>query len=217
MRKGRIIGFVCIIIGAAVAVSPLVIQLIYQNNFSHIITDYIAGIDGDSSGDFAKADEYNRLISNGEGTDVNYYDALSFGDEGMIGYISVPKVNIELPIYHGTSDSVLAKGVGHMKNTSLPVGGKSTHAVLVGHTGLSYEMFDRLSELVKGDKFTINVQNRRLTYKVDRIVKCLPSDTKYTEIIPAKDYVTLVTCVSDGGLNARRLLVRGERILNEGG
>ena len=104
-----------------------------------------------------------------------------------------------------------------MKNTSLPVGGKSTHAVLVGHTGLSYEMFDRLSELVKGDKFTITVQNRKLTYKVDRIIKCLPSDTKYTEIVPGKDYVTLVTCVSDGGLNARRLLVRGERILNEGG
>ncbi len=217
MRKGRIIGIICIIIGTAVAASPFVIQLISENNFSHIINDYISDTDGDSSDDFAKADKYNRLISKGEDTDVNYYDALSFGDEGMIGYISVPKVNIYLPIYHGTSDSVLAKGVGHMKNTSLPVGGKSTHAVLVGHTGLSYEMFDRLSELVKGDKFIVTVRNRNLTYKVDRIIKCLPSDTKYTEIVPEKDYVTLVTCVSDGGLNARRLLVRGERILNEGG
>ena len=205
MRKGRIIGIVCIIIGAAVAVSPFVVNRIFGDKFNSIIDQYIADTDGDK--DFSKAEEYNRLISNGEDTDVNYYDALSFGDEGMIGYISVPKVNINLPIYHGTSDSVLAKGVGHMKNTSLPIG----HAVLVGHTGLSYEMFDRLSEIVKGDKFIITVQNRKLTYKVDRIIKVLPSDTQYTEIVPKKDYVTIVTCVSDGGINARRLLVRGER------
>ena len=130
----------------------------------------------------------------------------------MIGYIKIDKLNLELPIYHGTSPSVLNVAVGHLEGTSLPIGGTSTHSVLAAHRGLpNKELFTNITKLELGDTFTITVLDRVLTYQVDHIIVVKPNDTSHLEIIEGKDYVTLFTC-TPYGLNFHRLLVRGTRI-----
>ena len=130
----------------------------------------------------------------------------------MIGYINIDKLKLELPIYHGTSSSVLNVAVGHLEGTSLPIGGQNTHSVLAAHRGLpSTELFTNITKLELGDIFTITVLDRTLTYQVDNIIVVHPSDTTYLQIEEDKDYVTLLTC-TPYGLNFRRLLVRGTRI-----
>ena len=132
----------------------------------------------------------------------------------MIGYIKIDKLKIELPIYHGTSSSILNVAVGHLEGTSLPIGGENTHSVLAAHRGLpSKELFTNITKLELGDIFTINVLDRTLTYQVDHIVVVHPTDTTYLQIEEGKDYVTLLTC-TPYGLNFHRLLVRGTRIDN---
>ena len=116
-----------------------------------------------------------------------------------------------MPIYHGTSDSVLEKGVGHLQGTSLPVGGESTHTVLTGHTGLSNaKLFTDLTEVEEGDIFFLNVMGEKLAYKVDQIKVVLPSELNSLKVVPGEDYCTLVTC-TPYGVNSHRLLVRGVR------
>ena len=132
-----------------------------------------------------------------------------------MGYISIPKINVELPIYHGTSDNILKNGVGHLEGTSLPIGGKNTHCVLAGHTGLaSGKIFDNIDKLEFGDIFVIKVLDKTLEYKVVNIVKVDPNDTEAIKLDPEKDYVTLVTC-TPRLINTHRLLVRGERVQDE--
>lgn len=143
-----------------------------------------------------------------------YKELLNTGANGVMGSIRIPKIGVELPIYHGTQERELARGVGHYEGTSLPVGGESTHAVLSGHRGLpSADLFTRLDELEEGDLFIINTLDRDLTYRVDQITTVLPDNTEYLEIEQGKDYVTLVTC-TPYGVNSHRLLVRGVRTEN---
>ena len=143
--------------------------------------------------------------------DARYESLLNVDGSGMMGYIRIPKINIELPIYHGTSEEVLQAGVGHFWGTSLPVGGKSTHAVFTGHTGINKaKMFTDLTELKKGDQFYIHVLGKILAYEVDEINVVLPEDTRKLSIVEGKDYVTLLTCTPYGE-NTHRLLVRGKR------
>lgn len=118
-----------------------------------------------------------------------------------------------MPIYHGTTDEILAKGIGHMENTSLPVGGKNTHSVLVGHTGLSYEIFDNLSNLDNGDVFYVTVQDTTRSYRVISKQKVSATDTESVNIIRDKELVSLVTCVQ--GLGNERLVVTGEAFTEE--
>lgn len=215
MRR-KVIGFSIIIFGLFIACLPFLLSNCTQREFSHIIGNYNETVDEQSDAqlddDMSAANEYNKIISGGIGEEQNYYDLLSYGDESTVGYITIPKLEITLPIYHGTTDEALSKGVGHMQGSSLPIGGESTHSVLVGHTGLSYEIFDRLSDLKQGDKFYITVQKQKLEYSVVDISVVEPDNTDYGEIVTGKDYVTLVTCYPLG-INSHRLLVTGEHKL----
>ena len=130
----------------------------------------------------------------------------------IMGYITISEIGVELPIYHGTSDSVLQIAAGHLEGTSLPVGGASTHAVISAHRGLpSAKLFTNLDQLEVGDTFTITVLDRVLTYEVDKISIVLPTETDELKIAEGKDYVTLMTC-TPYGINTHRLLVRGRRV-----
>ncbi len=144
--------------------------------------------------------------------DTSDYDTiLNFAAEGVMGYVEIPKIDVLLPIYHGVSSAVLAKGIGHLPETSLPVGGESTHAVLAGHSGMSNaRLFTDLPDLELGDIFYIHVYNKTMTYTVDQIKTVSPTDTSDLNIVEGKDYVTLVTCVPVT-VNSHRLLVRGVR------
>lgn len=144
----------------------------------------------------------------------NYNNLFNINNDGMLGYINIEKIKVELPIYHGTSSSVLNVAVGHLEGSSLPIGGKSTHSVLSAHRGLpSAKLFTNLNKLEVGDVFVITVLNQKLTYQVDKISIINPDDITNLKIEKNKDYVTLITC-TPYGLNTHRLLVRGTRIDN---
>lgn len=140
-----------------------------------------------------------------------YSQLLNISQEQM-GYIVIPKISLNQPVYHGTDDSVLERGIGHMENTSLPIGGENTHAVLTGHTGVPGMMlFTDLEKMEIGDKFYLKTLNKVLAYEVDSIRVVLPNVTEYFKVIPGQDLVTLVTC-TPYGVNSHRLLVRGTRV-----
>ena len=160
-----------------------------------------------------EAQEYNKALAKNDGNKLkkfNYDKVLSIS--GAMAYIDIPKINVYIPIFHGTNDKELEQGVGHMKGTSFPVGGENTHSVIAGHTGLpTAEIFTDIDQLVKGDIFYIHVLDEILAYKVDQIKVVLPDETDDTQIFQGEDYVTLLTC-TPYGINDHRLLVRGTRI-----
>ena len=153
--------------------------------------------------------------------DTEYWQVLNVGGDGVMGYLSIPKINIKLSIYHGTSDQVLQTGVGHLNGTKLPIGGESTHSVLAAHRGLpSARLFTDIDQLEKGDKFYIHVLDETLAYQVDQILDMVDKDDTETlekalQIEEGKDQVTLFTC-TPYGVNSHRLLVRGTRVPYEG-
>lgn len=147
----------------------------------------------------------------GSGSEA-YKKLLAVDPDGMIGTISIPSIKTNLPIFHGTDEETLSKGVGHLFGSSLPVGGTSTHAVLTAHSGyVNATLFDSLKQVVTGDVFTVTVLDQTIYYKVDQIKTVLPDDTDDLRQVKGKDYITLVTCTPTG-VNTHRLLVRGERI-----
>lgn len=160
----------------------------------------------------AITDPFGTSPSGGSGTDDAYDRMLGDDPTGMMARIDIPSIHADLPIYHGTSDQVLARGVGHLRGTSLPVGGAGTHAVLVAHAGLpSAKLFTDLSKTKLGQTFTVEVLGRTLTYRIVSSRVVLPTDTQALYPVPGKDLVTLVTCTPIG-LNTHRLLVTGIRI-----
>lgn len=143
-----------------------------------------------------------------------YESILNFGDKGIMGRIEIPDLFVNLPVYHGTSDSVLQVGIGHLEGSSFPVGGEGTHSVLSGHRGLpSAKLFTGLDKLEVGDIFMIHIMNETYTYEIDQIRIVLPSETSDLEPVRGEDYCTLMTC-TPYGINTHRLLVRGKRIPN---
>lgn len=143
---------------------------------------------------------------------VDYESQLNIADNGIMGYVEIPKINVNLPIYHGTGNDSLERGVGHLLGSSLPVGGESTHAILTGHSGMaSQKMFTDLEQLGIGDVFYLHVLDETLAYQVVAINVVLPNDTTYLGISEEEDLCTLVTC-TPYGVNTHRLLVRGSRI-----
>ena len=141
-----------------------------------------------------------------------YAQLLDLTGTGTMGYVHIPKLAVSLPIYHGTEEETLDRGVGHLIGSSLPIGGSSTHAILTGHSGLaSQKMFSDLDKLEIGDTFYLEVLNEFLAYEVDQINTVLPHDTTYLGLEEGKDFCTLVTC-TPFGVNTHRLLVRGHRI-----
>ena len=142
----------------------------------------------------------------------DYDDQLDIAGNGIMGYVEIPKIQVNLPIYHGTDTEVLDRGVGHLLGSSLPVGGKNAHTILSGHSGMaSQKMFTDLEQLIPGDVFYLNVLNETLAYQVTEINTVLPYETDLLGIVPGEDLCTLVTC-TPYGINSHRLLVRGSRI-----
>lgn len=140
-----------------------------------------------------------------------YYQALSINSENMMGYIKIPKISISIPVYHDATEAQLQKGIGHLKGTSLPIGGIGTHCVLAGHTAVPGNMlFTDLDKLEIGDKFYLHILDEVLAYRVNSIKVVEPDDTSEIQLDPEKDYCTLLTC-TPYGVNSHRLLVRGER------
>ena len=172
----------------------------------------------------AEAEAYNNnLAINGINWKMSkeelavYEKELDITGTGIMGYISIPKIHVELPIYHGIDDAVLQIAIGHLSETSLPVGGSTTHCVVSGHRGLpSAKLFTDIDKLVEGDTWTVNVLNKTLTYEVDQIRVVLPTDLKNLQLEQGKDQFTLVTC-TPYGINTHRLLVRGHRVDNAQG
>lgn len=149
---------------------------------------------------------------NGSGSLAEDYPRILDVYQGIMGYLSIPSIDVELPVYHGTSERVLRLGAGHLPQTSLPVGGEGTHSVLSAHTGLpEARLFTDLDELAEGDRFFVRVYGRTLAYEVDRVAVVEPSDTSELARIEGEDHVTLVTC-TPYGINSHRLLVRGTRV-----
>ena len=211
--------------GCALLAYPKLSQWLNNRHQSEVIADYSSAVDGLDDGEAEKelrrAADYNRELTNTVSlTDPfenkleendQYPTLLNFTAEGVMGYIEIPKINVLLPIYHGVSSNVLSKGVGHLPETSLPVGGESTHCVLAGHSGMSNaRLFTDLPKLENGDVFYLHIYNKTLTYTVDQVKKVLPTDTSDLTIVDGEDYVTLVTCVPIA-VNSHRLLVRGIR------
>ena len=187
-------------------------------NYDDLIVDLTPE---DYSEIFDKADAYNKKIRNMSFPFMNhkniadeYYDTLDINGDGMMGYITIEKIKVQLPIYHGTSDKVLNSAVGHVEGSTLPVGGKSTHSVLSAHRGLpSAKLFTNLDKVEVGDVFTVRILDRTVTYQVDQILIVLPHETDNLNIVQGEDYCTLVTC-TPYGINTHRMLVRGTRIEN---
>ncbi len=219
MQRLPLVGiFVLLITGICFFMYPIVGNWYTEYSAQVTIQRYNEEIQkmGNASLDaFAKqAAEYNALLAKNEhkkAEAMNYKSILAVTD--AIGYIEIPMIGAYYPIYHGLSEDVLQKGIGHMEGTSLPIGGRSTHCVLAGHTGLpSSKLFTDLDTLQNGDDFYIHVLNRVLHYRVDQIKVVLPHQSEDIQIEEGQDYVTLVTC-TPYGINDHRLLVRGRRIV----
>ena len=166
---------------------------------------------------FEAAEEYNRALAELTVPLMEYgklegYRSLDVTGMGVLGYISIDKIAVELPIYHTTSDSVLAFAVGHLEGTSLPIGGESTHSVLSAHRGLpTATLFTHLDRMELGDTFELTILDRTLTYQVDQIKVIDPSNAEDITIVEGEDYCTLLTC-TPYGINTHRLLVRGKQV-----
>ena len=224
MKKNRstIILILIFLVGLSVMLYPTVSDYVNQKNQSRAVASYSEEVENLSDVDyqayFDAADAFNAQIA--ADPDALYHpdrfpsyeSTLDVTGTGIMGYITIEKIGVELPIYHGTSDGVLQVAAGHLEGTSLPVGGESTHAVISAHRGLpSAKLFTNLDELEVGDTFTITVLDRVLTYEVDQISIVLPTETDNLKVTEGKDYVTLMTC-TPYGINSHRLLVRGRRI-----
>jgi len=223
-KRIKLILLSIFLLGVIVLLYPSVSQYWNSKYQSEAITNYDKIFSNlkeeDYSNIFADAENYNRNLTNlsfplAQYKEINgYSNLININNNGMMGYISIDKIRVELPIYHGTSSSVLNVAVGHMEGSSLPVGGNNTHSVLSAHRGLpSAKLFTNLNKLEIGDTFVITILDRKLTYQVDKITIIEPNDVTELKIEENKDYVTLMTC-TPYGLNTHRLLVRGNRIEN---
>lgn len=223
--KSTIILVTVFLTGFCILLYPAVSDFWNEKRQSKAIMNYDDMIDGfkpeDFSEYFRKADEYNSKLKKismpflgYSELEQEYYSVLDVNGNGMMGYVTIDKIKVQLPIYHGTSDKVLNSAVGHLEGSNLPIGGESTHSVLSAHRGLpSAKLFTNLDKVDVGDIFTITILDRTLTYQVDQVMVVLPEETDELNVVNGEDYCTLVTC-SPYGINTHRLLVRGTRIEN---
>jgi sortase A len=224
MRKHKTVIFLTIgfLVGICILLYPAFSDYWNSKTQSRAITDYESVLDNLDENDynaiFERAHTYNKALyeTNYPLMDYKnvpgYYETLRITDNDMIGYLKIDRIGVELPIYHGTSEDVLNRGVGHLEGSSLPVGGENTHSVMSAHRGLpSSKLFTDLDRVEKGDTFQIIVLDQVLTYQVDFIKVIEPTDASDLQIIEGGDYCTLFTC-TPYGINTHRLLVRGVRI-----
>ena len=222
--KVGILLVLMLFIGVCVLLYPALSQYWNSKTQTHTVDNYQEILDSLQKEDYTKyfeeADHYNIALRN---LDVplleysqltEYNQILNVSGTGVMGYITIEKLGVELPLYHGTSDSVLNIACGHMEGTSLPIGGKSTHSVLSAHRGLPHaKLFTDLDKMEVGDVFTITILDRIMTYQVDQIKVVNPNEIDEVHIIDGEDHCTLLTC-TPYGINSHRLLVRGTRIEN---
>ena len=224
MKKSlsTVITIAIMVVGAGLLLYPSVSNYINQANSARVIYDYDQLAANASREDIdamlLQAQEYNTELYNTPGSFAEpdlvqgYDDLLDVTGTGIMGYISIEKLGVNLPIYHGTATEVLQVGVGHLEGSSLPVGGPGTHCVLSGHRGLpSSKLFTDLDKLEVGDRFVITVLDTKLVYEVDQIKVVLPDEIADLQAVEGMDYCTLLTC-TPYGINTHRLLVRGVRV-----
>ena len=230
MKRVRdILPLLVILLGLCVLLYPTFSNFLVERNATRAVGRYEESVRDLSAEEreqmLAAAHAYNDALaaSSGAGTPTSeggepaqaveaYEDLLNLNGDGMMGYIIIPKMNVELPIYHGVEEKVLQVGVGHLSETSLPVGGESTHAALSGHRGLpSAKLFTDLDQMEVGDQFYIKVLGETLAYEVHEVETVLPTETESLAIQAGEDLVTLITC-TPYGINSHRLLVHAHRI-----
>ncbi|MDR1778264.1 MAG: class C sortase [Clostridiales Family XIII bacterium] len=229
MRKRKSIRNLLVIIVAVLGVGlfsyPHVANFLSEIHASYAMQAYADAVsefsDEEIAAAWTQAEAYNARLSGepvhdpftnevGYAMPEDYFSVLALDD--VMGTLSIPKINLNLPIRHGTSALVLKNGAGHLEGSSMPVGGAGCHTVLTGHTGfVNARLFTDLTKLENGDEFSLHVLGRTLTYRVTEIHVVLPSETGYLSRVPGKDLCTLVTC-TPYGVNSHRLLVRGERV-----
>ena len=221
-RKITIILLISFFIGLSVLLYPSISSYWNSKTQSEAIVNYEAMLaqlkPEDYSAIFAQADDYNERLAQLQdpfaeyGKLSDYHSVINVSGTGMMGYITVPKINQELPVYHGTSEGVLSVAVGHLQGSSLPVGGQGTHSVVSAHRGLpTAVLFTHLDRMEVGDIFYFKILDRTITYEVDQIRIVDPDDPGFLQIVEDKDYCTLLTC-TPYGINTQRLLVRGHQI-----
>ena len=217
------------IVGLSIMLYPLVSNWWNQRFARQMVQSYDRAVkhgNADFNKEFERAKVYNRELSpktvpdafssKENKRDLEYEKCLNINKDNMMGYIIIPSIDVELPIFHYTNEEVFQKGVGHLCGSSLPIGGEGTHAVLSAHRGLpSAKLFTDLDLLKKGDKFYLHIMDKKMAYKVDSIKVVKPSKTTSLQVQRGKDYVTLVTC-TPYGVNSHRLLVRGHRVPYDG-
>lgn len=220
--KRWILAVACGVMAVGLLLYPLIGELVSEKYHSDVETTYTATIadtdDAELTVQRQAAEQYNAMLSGtaaiteggASAPPLPYAEQLAVG--GIMAYVDVPKIDVYLPVQHGTDAETLKRAVGHVAGTSLPVGGSSTHAVLSAHSGMaSSKLFSDIDQLTEGDTFYIHVLGEVLAYKVDAINTVLPTDMRLLQIEEGKDYVTLVTC-TPFGINTHRLLVRGHRV-----
>ena len=221
-RKTTMILLISFFIGLSVLLYPSLSNYWNSKTQSKAIVDYESMLaqykPEDYTAIFAQAEDYNKklfqlkepFLQYGQLSEYNH--VLNVSGSGMMGYITIPKIGQELPVYHGTSDNVLSVAVGHLEGTSLPVGGENTHCVVSAHRGLpTAVLFTHLDRMEVGDTFYFTVLDRTITYEVDQIRIVEPNDTSLIQLKQGKDYCTLLTC-TPYVINTQRLLVRGHQI-----
>lgn len=230
-KSSKIVIILIFLAGLSLLLYPLVAnqwnnhrqkQLI--SNYESVVADKEAAGNIDYAAEMKKAEAYNDALLPSilpdsfavaeaqTKADSSYENSLNIAGDGMMGIVEIPKIDIKLPIYHGTSDEVLQKAAGHLEGSSLPIGGENTHAVISAHRGLpSASLFTDLDQLEIGDHFLIHVLDETLCYEVDQILVVDPEDTSALAVEDGEDLVTLLTC-TPYGVNTQRLMVRGHRV-----
>ena len=227
MKKWRTLLLILVFLaGLSLLLYPPISNYLNSLRQSRLVSDYMENVsqmEGTRKQEILEeAYAYNRDLAAqpfhlnlSEEEKERYKNILNVSVTGVMGYLEIPKIDVALPIYHGTDEEILQIAVGHLAGTSIPVGGESTHAVLTGHTGLpSARLLTDLKDLVQGDIFYLQIMDDTLTYEVDQIRKVLPEVTEDLQITPGEDYCTLVTC-TPYGINTHRLLIRGHRVETE--
>lgn len=222
-----ILAGIAFLLALGLTLYPIVSSWYNQRHQSQIQTEYQEALEQTDTAELERirkmAVEYNKAITPGTAEEAycqeaiqmaseDYVNQLDLSGTGIMGYVEIPSISVDLPIYHGTGTDSLDKGTGHLLGSSLPVGGESTHTIITGHSGMaSQKMFTDLEQLSQGDVFYLRVLDEVLAYQVEEIHTVLPHDTNYLEIVQGQDLCTLVTCTPTG-VNTHRLLVRGHRI-----
>lgn len=205
------------IVGTLLLVLPFGLKIWEDRQQDNLIATYQQELQGfkqeEIDAAFQSAIDYNEQLFEAQEIDMERYETqLNVFGNGMMGSLEIPKISLKLPIYHGTEESVLASGIGHLPESSLPVGGKNSHCVLTGHRGLpDAQLFTRLDELEQEDVFWVNINNRRLCYRVCEINVVRPEEVEILKMQEGRDLLSLVTC-TPYGINTHRLIVTGERI-----